>query len=285
MPDSGRAALPRSREQSRDRSVCPTPPRLSRRSRRSSRARRSRCHRSTRGSVGRTSCPAALRPSSRRSTCDRLHGRNNERRSRMRSSRSVRARRRHDRPARWNPDRTREWGLDGPRRLSPRRSRAASRSLETIPCCARQPGRQRHRCHHRLDTGTGHSTRSAVAVRNGSRTACRPRPCVARPIRARRNAPAGCSSRNRRSRSASRAPRPFRRRAPRTPQLPEASPFDAWLPMLTSNTAPQARQRQTERCIASTWILSYFSSTELVKFLSSIRRDAMLRFAIERKQE
>jgi hypothetical protein len=32
-------------------------------------------------------------------------------------------------------------------------------------------------------------------------------------------------------------------------------------------------------------ILSYFSSTELVKFLSSIRRDAMLRFAIERKQE
>ena len=61
--------------------------------------------------------------------------------------------------------------------------------------------------------------------------------------------------------------------------------LDAWLLMLTSNTAATSQAETNGTCIASTWTLSYFSSTELVKFLSSIRRDAMLRFAIERKQE
>ena len=171
-------------------------------------------------------------------------------------------------------------GPDGPRPLSRRRSRAASQSLETIPCCARQPGRRRHRCHHRLGIGTGHSTRSAVAVRNGSHAACHPRQCVARPLRARRNAPAACSSRNRGSCSASRAWTFPEASAARL--APGGVALDAWLLMLTSNTATRC-QAETGRCIASTWILSYFLSAELVKFLSSIRRDDVLRF-VERKQ-
>jgi hypothetical protein len=81
-----------------------------------------------------------------------------------------------------------------------------------------------------------------------------------------------------------------------SPACPEASAahasapggvaVDPWLLMLTSDRATTS-QAQTNGTVYRINVNSQptFAARELVKFLSSIRRDVMLRFAFEGKQE